>query len=50
MAEEDNNEKKINIGDDIIIFSTIQRIKISSTIQRINTPLMTCVFTDYGYT
>ena len=31
-------------------FPTIQRIKISSTIQRIKPPLMTRLFTGYGYT
>ena len=34
-AEKDNNKKQFNICDNIIIFSTIQRIKISSTLQRI---------------
>ena len=48
-AELDNN-KKINICDNIIICSTMQRIKISSTTQRIKTPLMARVFTGYGWT
>ena len=34
-TEKDNNKKQFNICDNITIVSTIQRIKISSTLQRI---------------
>ena len=49
-AEKDNNKKKFNIYDNIIILSTIQPMKISLTLQRIKTPMMIPVSTGYGYT